>query len=113
MHGFPWRRVRWNSRTMEKKHRARQTWNYEYPANHPNVLYYLPLTQDPQNFGFYVGKHDSIETGKSIFQNYSKTGCWKEMLQFELTVMVENIFEDLTSTVEAKEVYLKIINYLW
>ena len=89
---------------------TRELWN-KCPAGRPDVLYHLPPTPDIRNFGFNVSEHD-VELGRSFCQNYSKTGCSEEMLKFGLIVMAENNFEDPSSAVEAKELYLKIINNL-
>ena len=44
--------------------------------------------------------------------SYSKTGCPEEILKFALIIMAENNLEDPPRTVEAKELYLKIIRGL-
>ena len=97
------------TRELWNNHRIREVRNSECPAGHPDVLYHLPPTPDGKNFGFDVSQHD-IELGRS--QNYSKTGCSKEMLKFGLILIAENNFEDPSCAVEAKELYLKIIRDL-
>ena len=99
------------TRELWNNHRIREVRNSECPAGRPDILYHLPPTPDAKNFGFDVSEHD-IELGRSFCQKYSKTGCSEEMLKFGLIVMAENNFEDPSSAVEAKELYLKIISDL-
>ena len=75
------------------------------------MLYHLLSSPDAKNFGFDVSQHD-IEIGRFFCKNYSKTGCSEKMPQFGLILMAENNFEDPSSAVEAKELYLKIISDL-
>ena len=69
------------TRQLSKNDRIREVRNSECPAGRPDVLYHLPPTSDENHFGFDVSQHD-IELGRSFCQNYSKTGCSKEMLKF-------------------------------
>ena len=69
------------TRELSKNDRIREVRNSECPAGRPDVLYHLPPTSDENHFGFDVSQHD-IELGRSFCQNYSKTGCSKEMLKF-------------------------------
>ena len=99
------------TRELWNNHRIGKVRNSECSAGRPDVLYHLPPTPDIKNFSFDVSQHD-IELGRSFCQNCSKTGCLEEMLKFGLIVMAENNFEDSSSAVEAKELYLKIISDL-
>ena len=99
------------TRELWKHHCTREVRNSECPAGRPDVLYHLPSSPDAKNFGFDVSQHD-IEIGRPFCKNYSKTGCSEEMLQFGLILMAENNFEDPSSAVEPKKLYLKIISDL-
>ena len=95
----------WNNRCI------REVRNSECPAGCPDVLYHLLSSPDAKNFGFDISQQD-IEIGRFFCKIYSKTGCSEKMPQFGLILMAEYNFEDPSSAVEAKELYLKIISDL-
>ena len=99
------------TRELWNNHCIHEVWNSECPARCPDVLYHFSSSPDAKNFGFDISQHD-IEIGRPFCKNYSKTGCSEEMLQFGLILMAKNNFEDPSSAVEAKELYLKIISDL-
>ena len=91
------------------KHYIRQTWNAECPAGRPDVMYFTPERFGGNN-GASIPNADDMVLVKSHCKPENIFHCSTEFLQLATLIMNENNIAMPTTFIEAKEVFLFLVN---
>ena len=82
--------------------------NFERPSVHPNIIYYVPERFGGSDIGFFLYLNDLI-VAKQFCQEPSSLGCSIEFLNFAALVMQQNNMQPPTTTSEAQDLCVTII----